>query len=236
MIFVLQEYSFTRSPPLTAVFPKSKKISQYNKTKIPARKIRTGKMQIITKAEDSHLRFDSDRHRKKWDTPLGYPIFWCRCPVAVPDKIFGLTLSLDFIDRCHSLPSLLPPLAALGSLPRLSPPVRFRPAQKKMGHPFGVSHFLVLVTGLEPVRNCFQGILSPWCLPIPPHQHIQFRFFVFKGKTSLHRPVVILDIFLAVGAASSAIDHCHSLRSLLPPQAALPSLPTTPAYFACSPY
>ena len=24
-------------------------------------------------------------------------------PVAVPDKIFGLTLSLDFIDRCHSI-------------------------------------------------------------------------------------------------------------------------------------
>ena len=39
-------------------------------------------------------------------------------PVAVPDKIFGLTLILDFIDRCHSLSSLLPPLAALASLPR----------------------------------------------------------------------------------------------------------------------
>ena len=38
-------------------------------------------------------------------------------PVAVPDKIFELTLSLDFIDRCHSLTSLALPLAALGSLP-----------------------------------------------------------------------------------------------------------------------
>ena len=38
-------------------------------------------------------------------------------PVAVPDKIFGLTHSLDFIDRCHSLPSLTPPPAAVGSLP-----------------------------------------------------------------------------------------------------------------------
>ena len=27
----------------------------------------------------------------------------CTIPVAVPDKIFGLTLILDFIDRCHSL-------------------------------------------------------------------------------------------------------------------------------------
>ena len=34
----------------------------------------------------------------------------------MPDKIFGLTLTLDFIDRCHSLRSLYPPLAALPSL------------------------------------------------------------------------------------------------------------------------
>ena len=38
-------------------------------------------------------------------------------PVAEPDKIFGLTLFLDFIDRCHSLRSLHPPPAALPSLP-----------------------------------------------------------------------------------------------------------------------
>ena len=38
-------------------------------------------------------------------------------PVAVPDKIFGLTLILDFIDRCHALSSLHPPPAALASLP-----------------------------------------------------------------------------------------------------------------------
>ena len=37
--------------------------------------------------------------------------------VAVPDKIIGLTLFLDFIDRCHSLASFLPPQAAVGSLP-----------------------------------------------------------------------------------------------------------------------
>ena len=38
-------------------------------------------------------------------------------PVAVPDKIFGLSLFLDFINRCHSLRSLHPPPAALLSLP-----------------------------------------------------------------------------------------------------------------------
>ena len=30
---------------------------------------------------------------------------------------------------------------------------------------------LVLVTGLEPVRYCYRGILSPLRLPISPHQH-----------------------------------------------------------------
>ena len=35
----------------------------------------------------------------------------------MPDKIFGLTRFLDFIDRCHSLRSLSLPLAALPSLP-----------------------------------------------------------------------------------------------------------------------
>ena len=29
---------------------------------------------------------------------------------------------------------------------------------------------LVLVTGLEPVRYCYRGILSPLRLPISPHQ------------------------------------------------------------------
>ena len=38
-------------------------------------------------------------------------------PVAVPDKIFGLTLFLDFIDRGYSLRSLFLPPAALPSLP-----------------------------------------------------------------------------------------------------------------------
>ena len=33
-------------------------------------------------------------------------------PVAVPDKIFASCAFLDFIDRCHSLRSLHPPLAA----------------------------------------------------------------------------------------------------------------------------
>ena len=31
-------------------------------------------------------------------------------------------------------------------------------------------HYLVPVTGLEPVRGCPRGILSPLRLPIPPHR------------------------------------------------------------------
>ena len=46
------------------------------------------------------------------------------------------------------------------------------------------SGFLVLVTGLEPVRLLQQGILSPWCLPIPPHQRVQnmIAHFAFSVK------------------------------------------------------
>ena len=40
-----------------------------------------------------------------------------RSPVAVSNKIFGLSLILDFVDRCHSLRSLYLPQAALPSLP-----------------------------------------------------------------------------------------------------------------------
>ena len=41
----------------------------------------------------------------------------CFISLAVPEKIIGLALILDFFDRCDSLVSLHPPPAALGSLP-----------------------------------------------------------------------------------------------------------------------
>ena len=34
------------------------------------------------------------------------------------------------------------------------------------------SEFMVPQAGLEPARRCQQGILSPWCLPIPPLRHV----------------------------------------------------------------
>ncbi len=38
---------------------------------------------------------------------------------------------------------------------------------------FEVLLFLVPLTGLEPVRYCYRGILSPLCLPIPPQRREQ---------------------------------------------------------------
>ena len=50
-----------------------------------------------------------------------------RLPVAVPDKIFGLALILDFIDRGHSLGLLHLPPAVLLSLHQ---GLRFNPTTK----------------------------------------------------------------------------------------------------------
>ena len=33
---------------------------------------------------------------------------------------------------------------------------------------------LVPVTGLEPVQYCYRGILSPLCLPVPPHRQTRY--------------------------------------------------------------
>ncbi len=65
-----------------------------------------------------------------------------RCPVAVPGSFVAFEKPSSPADRCHSRPSLAPPLAALGLLP-----------------------------GIEPVRILLRGILSPLCLPIPPQRH-----------------------------------------------------------------
>ena len=44
--------------------------------------------------------------------------------------------------------------------------------------PLNYIRILVLVAGLEPARYCYHGILSPGCLPIPPHEHIN-KTFIF---------------------------------------------------------
>ena len=59
-------------------------------------------------------------------------------PVAVPEKIIGLTHFLDFFDRCHSLTSLHLPQAALRSLPP-NGLVTFSPAAKITPTPKGIT-------------------------------------------------------------------------------------------------
>ena len=36
---------------------------------------------------------------------------------------------------------------------------------------FYITLFIMRVAGLEPARYRYRGILSPLCLPIPPHPH-----------------------------------------------------------------
>ena len=43
---------------------------------------------------------------------------------------------------------------------------------------------LVLVTGLEPVRCCHRGILSPLRLPVPPYRH-KFTEIVYHAQRRL---------------------------------------------------
>ena len=76
---------------------------------------------------------------------------------------------------------------------------------------------MVRMTGLEPAR-LRQRNLNPPSLPIPPHPHVIKLYAI--------RPVTVPHIFLGFEKPSSAIDHGHSLGSLHPPPAALPSLLT----------
>ena len=60
--------------------------------------------------------------------------FWCRCSVAVPGVRLAHGGAALHTDRCHSLESIGTPTA------------------KKRDTIWGISLFLVPVTGLEPVR------------------------------------------------------------------------------------
>ena len=84
---------------------------------------------------------------------------------------------------------------------------------------------MVPLTGLEPVRSCDQGILSPWCLPIPPQRHM-IKLWILSPWCLPIPPVAVPGVRLADGAAALHTDRCHSLGSLYLPPAALPSLPT----------
>ena len=70
--------------------------------------------------------------------------------------------------------------------------------------------FLVPLTGIEPVRYCYRGILSPLCLPVPPQRLIDlqmysnilfplcqylFLFTQLKRLTLLHKTEIFDIIF-----------------------------------------
>ena len=86
------------------------------------------------------------------------PLALLDVPVAVPDKIFGLTLILDFIDRCHSLWSLHPPQAALPSLPVWG--ARYLPCRRGGCVSYRPQHTLML----RFICHWQRG--APWPLPL----------------------------------------------------------------------
>ena len=66
---------------------------------------------------------------------------------------------------------------------------------------------------------------------LPKQARYQLRYTwilvytIYKGGEAGALPVVVPGALLAEVSAASLTDHCHSLRSLHPPPAALPSLP-----------
>ena len=80
-------------------------------------------------------------------------------PLAVPEKIFGLPLFLDFFDRCANPCSLYPPPAALAGVarhaPRASESNRFTQCQNKNGHLSVTVSVLAGAEGFEPSARGF---------------------------------------------------------------------------------
>ncbi len=66
---------------------------------------------------------------------MGYPISWCRSPVAVPGVRLVDDATALHTDRGHSLGSLPLPLAALPSLPKLELRSRLRSLAPKISRP-----------------------------------------------------------------------------------------------------
>ncbi len=62
----------------------------------------------------------------------------------------------------------------------------------------GCTLLLVPLTGVEPVRYCYRGILSPLCLPIPPQRRIVrdelFHIILYFQKNV--KTETLIDIFI----------------------------------------
>ena len=72
---------------------------------------------------------------------------------------------------------------------------------------------MVLVTGLEPVRYCYRGILSPLRLPISPHQQIYLQLnkslyiilFLPFCRQPLHQHTVLTAFILYISEFKMSI-------------------------------
>ena len=54
---------------------------------------------------------------------------------------------------------------------------------------------LVPVVGLEPTQYCYQWILSPSCLPIPPYRHKNIISYFYYSSSIIPLSVVISIMF-----------------------------------------
>lgn len=70
---------------------------------------------------------------------------------------------------------------------------------------------MVLVTRLELVRYRYRGILSPLCLPIPPHQPI-CHFYVLRLFSWLVKVAILIRDFLLI---SNGMYHVVSSKTHL---------------------
>lgn len=74
--------------------------------------------------------------------------------------------------------------------------------------------WIILVTGLEPVRYCYQRILSPLCLPIPSHQPIlQDALHHQIYSLSLLRIELLLASFIYLKCLTSSIEEWAGMTS-----------------------
>ena len=72
---------------------------------------------------------------------------------------------------------------------------------------------LVLVTGIEPVRGCPHGILSPRRLPIPPHQREPYPYYPKSRPLSTRR--LLLSAFIVCLQAVGLLKHANRMKKRL---------------------
>ena len=66
---------------------------------------------------------------------------------------------------------------------------------------------VVPLIGLEPIRSCPRGILSPLCLPIPPQRH-GYTYFIFsKGGCQHERARILLQFKKAAPSPLSFSEY-----------------------------